>query len=213
MVKYLAYYEKDFYEFKTFKELDFFKCNKKNLRYKKITSKKAEEEFKRDCIENPDRTSKIYVVITKDGRAESLDKWSEVQEYIKKGCKSYKSFKKREDAQAWINNNAHSVFLDSNIVCEVKNGEIDLLRENSLVKKIPLQDKSFEAELKGILEAIKECIEMKEEQVLVKCKCLGAKNWANGVWTPKKPYSKKYKEQIEKYRKDINIDFVCIEDK
>ena len=213
MVKYLAYYEKEFYEFKTYKELDFFKCNKKNIRTKKITSKKAEEEFKRDCIENPDNTFKIYIVITKDGEVKSLDRWNEAQEYIKKGCKSYKSFRNRDEAQKWINNNSHSVFMDSDLVCEVKESCIVLLEDNSIVENLPLKDKSFESELTGILKMIEKSILLNKQHVLIKCRCLGAKNWANGVWATKKPYSKKYKEQIEKYRKDINIDFVCVEDK
>lgn len=209
MVKYLAYYEKEFYEFKTYKELDFFKCNKKNIRTRKITSKKTEEEFKRDCIENPDNASKIYVVIMKDGEVKSLDKWNEAQEYIKKGCKSYKSFRNRDEAQKWINNNSHSVFLDSDLICEVKENEVVLHEDSDIIEMLPLKDKSYETELTGILKMIEKSVSLNKQHILVKCRCLGAKNWANGVWVAKKPYSQQYKEQIEKCRKDINIDFIC----
>lgn len=208
MVKYLAFYEKEFYEFKTFRELEFFKSTRSKLRYKKITSKKAETEFRRDCIENPDINSKVYIVITKDNDIECLDKWSSVQDLINKGvCKYQKSFKNRDEAQKWINNSTRSVYKESSLVCETKGDKIFLIKDGENIKITNLANKNFNTELTGIIETIKFAIKKKEEQILIKSFCEGAKNWANGVWTTKKPYQKEYKEEIESLRKQINIDF------
>lgn len=208
MTKYMAFYEKEFYEFKTYKELEFFKCGKPKMRSQKITNKKAEAEFRRDCLENPDITSKVYVVITKDGNVECLDKWSDVQAFMNKGdCQYKKSFKNRNEAQEWINNSSRSVYKESSLISETKNNSIILYKDNKPIKTIQLPNKSFETELDGIIDIIKYAITADEEQILIKSFCEGAKNWANGVWTTKKPYQKDYKAQITNLRKQINIDF------
>ena len=213
-MKYIVFDNGKFEEFSSWNDAEYFMLDKPNAKCKKITSKKAEEDFKTMCKNEPENRQKIYVVIVND-QVKRFETWNDgAKEYIARnpGAK-YKSFYEEADAQEFANLNIHNKISEETANCRLTSkGKVvfsDRGIKEEVIATIDISN-PIEAELKAAIIGVKKAIELKEEQIVIKYKNLGTEMWANGTWKTNKEYSTAYKEEISKLRKFINIDFVKI---
>ena len=159
--------------------------DKPNARVRKITSKKVEDEFKKECSELKEFVQKIYIVIV-DGKVHRFEKWKEAKELIDRnpGAK-YKSFVSENDAQEFANLNIRADTLsEDSLVCRImKTGEIILEKNENIIEKTFIKNSKngIEMELQGALAGIRKAISLGEEQVIIEYSNLGTEMWANGT--------------------------------
>lgn len=218
-MKYLAYFEEEFKEFNNYGDLEYFLLDKpKTIKWKKITSKKMEKEFRESCLVEPERHPKIYVAIL-DGKIKRFNDWKECKAFIDKDKNTkYKSFTNENDAQAYININTRGRIGSNYIKCTVKNLDNKTDKEACVLSKEGTHIKSFFAnELKAptlnsrecetVIKAIEWAIDYNEECILIEYKNQGTEMWANGSWKTRAEFAKRYKDKIDILRNQINIEF------
>lgn len=221
-MKYLVYYKGEFTEFANWNDCNYFIMDKPNIRYRKITSKKAETEFRKSCEESPEYQQKIYVIIVGD-TIQRFDNWQECKKIRDKHPDArYKSFTSEEDAQNFININAHGRISKYMTRCEIteacaskhceKNDIIfEIYKDNNLIHSEQADALAFtpsnERECEAIIKAIKWAISYNEECIVIEYRNTGSEMWGNGTWKANKDFSKRYQNKIKEFRKDINIEF------
>ena len=212
-MRYLVFDRGNFEEFTSWNDAEYFMLDKPNARCKKITSKKAEEDFRKNCLSMPEMKQKIYIVIV-DGQVKRFESWNNgAKEFIARnpGAK-YKSFYEESEAQEFANLNIHNKISEDSLFCELATKGAVILSKNGsqeVIGNINVQN-PIEAELNAAILGIKKAIELKEEQIVIKYKNLGTEMWANGTWKTNKEFSINYKNQIAELKKKINIDFLKI---
>lgn len=207
-MKYLVFNDGKFYEFNNWNEVEYFTLDKPKARYKKINSKKAEQEFRQMCNGSPIYIPKIYVVIY-NNKVIRFEKWTEAKTFISRHREAkYKSFTSEEEAQIFINSNVHGLEAINALACVVEDGDVYLVEENKKEKIATVSGSFIEKEVKGVILGIKKAIERKEEYIIIKYRNNGIEMWANKTWKANKVFSQEYQKEIEELRKKINIDFI-----
>lgn len=225
-MKYMAYYNKQFYEFSNWGDLEYFLIDKPNTPFRKITSDKKEAEFRSMYSGKDNPLNKIYVVIA-DDQVYRFDKWKDCKQFLSErpSITKYRSFTNEEEAQDFVNKNLHKFLtdIDDTLYCFINpslvsasSGEDDdaykLVRNNVTEKVVPIgklvKSDFTTRELSCVIMAVKRAIEDKEERIVIAYQNPGVEMWANGSWQARKEITKNYKKEIEQLRKLINIDFI-----
>lgn len=208
-MKYLVYVNKNFFEFDSWEDANYFMLDKEGSICKKITSKKCEDKFREACLNYKETKNKIYVVIF-NNEVKRFKEWKEAEKFIKgkQGCK-YRGFSSEEEAQNYININVKGKTSSQALKCQTDiKGNVFLIKDG---KKTQIGKVDtvlpIERELTGTLLGIKEAINRKEEQIVIEYKNQGVEMWANGTWKTNKPYTINYQNEINNLKKYINIDF------
>ena len=224
-MKYLAYYNKEFVEFNNWPDLEYFLADKANVPFRKITSDKKEEEFRREYSGKDMPLNKIYVAI-KDGKVYRFEKWKDCYEFVGDDHSiKFKSFVNEEEAQQFINKNIHRYLKDADDVLycfihpnvtstsiKFDDTAYKLVRNNVTEQEVPFgplyKEDFISRELKSVLHAVKEAIANNEERIVIAYQNPGVEMWANGSWQAKKDITRKYIDEISELGKKINIDYI-----
>lgn len=179
---------------------------------------------------------KFYVAIY-ENEIKEFTSWDECKAFVegKKNIK-YKGFTDELEAKKFIDNNVKPVipftlidvlyayvdgsrFVQPNKeiiysygLCAVKNGKIIHESNGTSSDKEVAKMYQVGGELTGALKGVEYAISLGEKRVIIVYDYFGVEMWANESWSVDKQnvFVKDYVEQMKKYRKEINIDFVHV---
>lgn len=179
---------------------------------------------------------KFYVAIFENS-VEEFQSWDECKSFVegKKNIK-YKGFTDALEAKKFIDSNvkpeipftltdvlyayvdgSRFVQPDGGIIysyglCAVKNSRIIHESNGTASDKEVAKMYQIGGELTGALEGVKYAITQGEKRVVIVYDYFGVEMWANGSWSVDKqnPFVQDYVKQMNKFKQEINIDFVHV---
>lgn len=161
-----------------------------------------------------------------------LDNWNECKAKIYKHNCEYKSFKSKEEAQKYLDENSEETteeqalnsdkvvyyvdgsYIDNKIgwsYVAVKNKKIKAYNSGN-IKETKDTSRNISGELFATLDAVVSAIRMDKKEMYIVHDYQGISSFVTGAWTPKtveaKDYTKAMKGLIKEY--DLNIHFVKV---
>lgn len=161
-----------------------------------------------------------------------LDNWKECATKVYKHNCEYKSFKSKEEAQKYLNENSEEITeeeaLNTNkIIYYVDGSYIEnkigwsyvivfnkkiMSYRNGNIKETKDTSRNISGELYAVISAIKNAIVIGDKEIYIIYDYQGISSFVTGAWTPKTIETKKYaetmKELINNY--NLNIHFVKV---
>lgn len=139
----------------------------------------------------------------------------------------YKSFKTKEDALAFLNEDEKKIEIDSDTVIAYVDGSFNLPEKNYGAGVVLIKDgeegyfkkaysdsfythRNVAGEVKASELAISIAIEKGYKKIIIYHDYQGIKSWADGDWKTNNDLTKSYKAFIDEKRKAIEIGFVKV---
>ena len=161
-----------------------------------------------------------------------LDNWKECATKVYKHNCEYKSFKSKEEAQKYLNENSEEVteeqalnsdkivyYVDGSYInnkigwsyVAVVNREVKA-HNNGNIKETKNTSRNISGELFATLSAVENAIMMNKKEMYIVHDYQGISSFVTGAWNPKTVEAKKYTETMKGLIKeyDLNIHFVKV---